>query len=109
MADPLGDFPETLVSRGSVMFIESREEVAARIKSLVDGLRAAVEVELPERFLVELEGIVLGDRFRVFWRILTAETPARVAPKRLTPKQDADLTPVKAMPRLYPPEKSGLA
>lgn len=96
---PPGEVPETLVSHGSVMFMESREEMTARIKYLVGVLREAVENDLPERFLV-------GDCFHVYWRILTGEQPARVAPMRLTSKQAVDLTQVKAKPRLYPPEKS---
>ena len=49
---------------------------------------------------------MLGECFNAFRRALTGETPARVAPIRVTLKQGADLTKVKSKPRVYPPEKS---
>ena len=86
--------------------MEAGEEVAARREALVGALRVAVEVGLPEGCVAELEEIVLGECFDAFRRALTGETPARVAPMRVTLKQGADLSQVKAKPRVYPPEKS---
>ena len=56
--------------------------------------------------MLELEGIVLGECFDAFQRALAGETPAHVAPMWVTMKQGADLTQVKAKPRVFPPEKS---
>ena len=94
--DALPDLPdkfcETLVSHGPAMFMEAGEEVAARREDLVGALRVAVEVGLPEGCVAELEEIVLGECFDAFRRGLTGETPARVAPMRVTLKQGADLS-----------------
>ena len=106
LSDPPDKFCETLVSHGPAMFMEAGEEVAARREALVGALRVAVEVGLPEGCVAELEEIVLGECFDAFRRALTGETPARVAPMRVTLKQGADLSQVKAKPRVYPPEKS---
>ena len=107
LPDPPDEFCETLVSHGPAMFMEAGEEVAARREALVGALRVAVEVGLPEGCVAELEEIVLGECFDAFRRTLTGQTPARVAPMRVTLKQGADLSQVKAKPRVYPPpEKS---
>ena len=75
-------------------------------EALVGALRVAVEVRLPEGCVTELEEILLGECFEAFRRALTGETPVRVAPMRVTLKQGADLSQVKAKPRVYPSEKS---
>ena len=106
LPDPPDEFCETLVSHSPSMLKEAGEEVAARREALVGALRVAVEVGLPKRCVAELEEIVLGECFDAFRRALTGETPACVAPMRVTLKQGADLSQVKAKPRVYPPEKS---
>ena len=106
LPDPPDEFCETLVSHGPAMFIMAGEEVATRREALVGALRVAVEIGLPEGCVAELEEIVLGECFDAFRRTLTGETPARVASMRVTLKQGADLSPMKAKPRVYPPEKS---
>ena len=106
LPDPPDEFCETHVSHGPTMFMEAGEEVAARHEALVSALRVTVEVGLPEGCVAELEEIVLGECFDAFRRALMGETPARVAPMRVTLKQGADLSQVKAKPRVYPPEKS---
>ena len=106
--DPPDKFCETLVSHGPAMFMEAGEEVAARREALVGALRVAVKVELPEGCVAELEEIMMGECFDAFRRALTGETPARMAPMWVTLKQGADLTQVKAKPRVYPPEKGAL-
>ena len=106
LPDPPDEFCETLVSHGPAMFMEAGEEVAGRREALVGALRVAVEVGLPERCVAELEEIVLGECFDAFRRALTGETPAHVAPMRVTLKQGADLSQVKVKPPVYPPEKS---
>ena len=78
--DPQDKFCETLVSHGPAMFMEAGGEVVARHEALVDALHVAVEVGLPEGFMAELEGVVLGECFDAFRRALTDETPASVAP-----------------------------
>ena len=80
--------------------------MTARCKALVGSLRMVVEVGLPEGCVAELEKIVLGECVDTFRRALTDEAPARVAPTRVTLKQGADLTQVKAKLRVYPLEKS---
>ena len=65
-----------------------------------------MEVRLPEGCVAELEEIVLGGCFDAFRRALTGKTSARVAPMRVTLKQGADLTQLKARSRVYPLEKS---
>ena len=70
------------------MSTETREEVAARREALVGALRDAMEVGLPEGYGAELEEIVLGECFDAFRRVLRGETPARVAPMRVTLKQE---------------------
>ena len=106
LLDPQGEFCQTLLSHGPAMFMGAREEVAARREALVVALRVAVKVGLPEGCVAELENVVLGECFDTFRRALTGETPARVAPMRVTLKQGADLSQVKAKPRVYPPETS---
>ena len=88
------------------MFMEAGEEVAVRREALVGALRVAVEVGLPEGCVAELEEILLGECFDAFRRALTGETPARVAPMRVTLKRGADLTQVEVKPRVYPSERS---
>ena len=106
LPDPPDGFCETLVSPGPAMFMEAGEEVAARLEALVGVLRVAVEAGLPEGCVAELEEIVLGECFDAFRRALTGETPASVAPMRVTLKQGTDLSQVKTKPRVHPPEKS---
>ena len=106
LPDPPNEPCETLVSHGPAIFMEAGKEVAARPEALVRALRLAVEVGLPVGCVVELEEIVLGECFDAFWRALTGETPARVAPVRVRLKKGTNLTQVKAKPRVYPPEKS---
>ena len=103
LPDPPDEFCETLVSHGPAMFMETGEEVVARREALVAALRVAVEVGLPEGCVAELEEIVLGECFDAFRWALMGETPARVAPMRVTLKQGADLSQVKAKLRVYPP------
>ena len=85
---------------------EFEKEVAARREVLVGALRVAVEVGLPEGCVADLEEIVLEECLDAFRRALAGETPARLAPMRVTRKQSADLTQVKAKTRVYPSEKS---
>ena len=106
LPDSPDEFCETLVSHGPAMLMEAGEEVIARREALVGALHVAVKVGLPEGCVAELEEIVLGERFDAFRRALTGETPARVAPMRVTLKQGVDLSQVKNEPRVYPPEKS---
>ena len=54
----------------------------------------------------KVKEIVLGQCFDAFRRALTGESPARVEPMRVTLKQGADLSEVKAKPRRYPPDRS---
>ena len=103
--DSLDEFCKTLVSHSPAILMEAGEEVAARREALVGDLRVAVEVGLPEGCVADQEDILL-ESLDAFWRALTNETPARVAPMRVRLKQGADLTQVKAKPRVYPPEKS---
>ena len=86
------------------MFMEAREEVAARREALVGVMRVAVVVELLEGCVAELEEIALGECLDTW--ALTGETLVRVVPMRVTLKQGVDLTQVKTKPRVYPPEKS---
>ena len=106
LPDPPNEFCETLVSHGPAMFMDAAEEVALRREALVCALRVAVEAELPEGCVAEVEEIVLGECFDAFWRAITGETPARVAPMRVTLNQGTDLSQVKAKPSVYSPEKS---
>ena len=55
LPDPLDEFYETLVSHGPAIFVEAREEMAARREALMGALRVAVEVGLPEGCVAELE------------------------------------------------------
>ena len=103
LPDPPDVFCETLVPHGPAMLMEAGEEVTARYEALVGALRVAVEAGLP---VVELEETVLGEYFDAFRMALTGETPTSVAPMRVMLKQGADLTQVKAKPRVYSPEKS---
>ena len=105
LTDPPDEFCETLVSHGPAMFMEAGEEVAAMRDALVGDLRVAVEVGLPEGCVAELEEIVLRECFDAFRRALTGETPARVALMRVKLKQGADLSQVRARPRVSPSEK----
>ena len=106
LPDPPDEFYETIVSHGPAMFMETGEEVAARREALACALRVAVEVGLPEGCMAELEEIVLGECFNAFRRAFTGEPPACVAPMRVTLKQGADLTQVKAKQRVYPHGRS---
>ena len=94
LPEPPDEFCEALVSRGPAMFMEAGEEVAARREALEGALCAAVEAGLSERYVAELEEIVLGECFGAFRRALTGEPPARVEPMRVTLKQGADLSQV---------------
>ena len=74
------------------MLVEAGEEVAVRREALVGTSSVGVDVGLPKGCEAELEEIMLGELFDGFQRVLTDETPARVAPKQVTLKQGADLT-----------------
>ena len=106
LPDPLDEFCETLASHGPAMLMQVGEEVTARREALAGALRVAVEVGLPKSCVAEKKEIVLEECFHAFWKTLAGETPARVALMRVTLKQGADLSQVKAKPRVYPPEKS---
>ena len=106
LPDPPDEFCETPVSHAPAMFMEVGEEVAAKREAMVGALRVAVKVWLPEGCVAELEEILLGECFDAFRRVLTGETPTRVAPMRVTLKQGTDRTQVKAKPRLYSLEES---
>ena len=86
--------------------MEAGEEGAARYEVLVEYLRVAVDIGLPEGCAVELEEFVLGEFFDAFRKVLTGEMPACMTPMRVTQKQGVDLTQGKAKPRVYPPEKN---
>ena len=88
------------------MFMEVGEEIKDRRKALVRALRAAVQAGLPEAYVREVKEIVLGQYFGVFRRALTGEPPARLEPMRVTLKQGAGLSKVKAKPRRYPSDSS---
>ena len=108
--DALPDSPhelcETLISHGPATFMEAGEEVAARREALVGAFRVAMEVGLPEGCMADLEEIMTRGCFDAFRRVLTGKTPTRVAPMRVMLKQGADLSQVKAKPRVYRLEKS---
>ena len=94
LLDPPDEFCETLVSHGPAMYMGAGEGVAARREVLVGALRVAAEAGLPEGCVAELEEIVLGDCFDAVRSALADETPARVAPMRVTLKKGADLSQV---------------
>ena len=64
-----------------------------------------METGLSERYVAELEEIVLGECFGAFRRALTGETPARVEPMRVTLKHGADLSQVTARSCVYSPDQ----
>ena len=86
LPDPPDEFCETLVSHGPTMLMKTEEKVAARREALMGVFRVAVEVELLEGCVAELEEIVLGECFDAFRRSLTGETPACVPPMGVTLK-----------------------
>ena len=65
-----------------------------------------MQAGLPEAYVREVKEIVLDQCFGAFRRALTGEPPARVEPMRVTLKQGADLSEVKAKPRRYLPDRS---
>ena len=63
LQEPPNEFRETLLSRGSTMFMEVGEEIQAGREALVGALHAVVQAGLPEAYVREVEEIILGQFF----------------------------------------------
>lgn len=105
LPDPPDKLREMLAKHIPVVFMESREELATTLEVLVGTLRAAVKARLPKGCVAQLEEIMLGGCFDVFWKALAGEPTARVAPVRVTLKQGGYLSQIEAGTRGYLLEK----
>ena len=104
--EPRDEFVEDVVARGPAMFMEVGDEVIARREALMAAVDAALEAGLPSDAETRLRDVLLGPLFDGFRRSLSGDPPARVEPFQVMLKVDADLTKVKARPRVYSPAKT---
>ena len=104
--EPRDDFIEDVVARGPAMFMEVGDEVITRLEALMAAVDAALEAGLPSDAETRLRDLLLGPLFDGFRRSLSGDPPARVEPFQVKLKVDADLSKVKARPRVYSPAKT---
>ena len=99
--EPRDEFVEDVVARGPAMFMEVGDEVIARWEALMAAVDAALEAGLPSDAETRLRDLLLGPLFDGFRRSLSGDPPVRVEPSHVKLKVDADLSKVKARPRIY--------
>ena len=104
--EPRYEFVEDVVARGPAMFREVGEEVIDRRKALMVAANAALEAGLPPDAETRLRDLLLEPRFDGFPRSLSGDPQARLKPFHVKLKVDADLSKVKAKPRVYLPAKT---
>ena len=99
--EPQDEFVEDVVARGPATFMELGGEVIARREALMAAVDAALEADLPSDAGTRLCDLLLGPLLGGFQRSLPGDPPARMEPFRVKLKVDADLSKVKARPRIY--------
>ena len=104
--EPRDEFVEDGVARGPVMFMEVDDEVIVRREALMASVDAALEADLPSDAETRLRDLLLGPLFDSFRQSLSGDPPARVEHFQVKLKVDADLSKVKARPRVYSPAKT---
>ena len=104
--EPWDDFVEDVVARGPTMFLEVDEKVTDRREALMVAVDAALEAGLPPDAETRLRDLLLEPRFNGFHRSLSEDPPTRLEPFHVKLKMDADLSKVKAKPRVYSPAKT---
>ena len=104
--EPRDEFVEDVVARGPATFMEVGDEVTARREALMAAVDAALKGGLPSDAETRLRDLLLGPLFDGFRRSLPGDPPARVEPFQVKLKVDADLSKVKARPRVYLPAKT---
>ena len=86
--------------------MEVGDEVIARWEALMAAVDATLEAGLSSDAETRLRDLLLGPLFDGFRRSLSGDPPARVEPFQVKLKVDADLSKVKARPRVYSPAKT---
>ena len=105
--EPRDEFVEDVVARGPAVFMEVGGKVIARWKALMAAVYAALEAGLPSDAETHLlRDLLLGTLFDGFRRSLSGDPPVKVEPFQVKLKVDADLSKVKARPRVYSPAKT---
>ena len=104
--EPRDDFVEDVVARGPTMFMDVGEEVIDRGEALMATVDAALEAGLPPDAETRSRDLLLEPRFDGFRISLSEDPPTRLEPFHVKLKMDADLSKVKAKPRVYPPAKT---
>ena len=104
--EPRYEFVEDVVARGPAMFMEVGEEVVDRRKALMVAVDAAFEADSPPDAETRLRDLLLQPCFEGFRRSLSGDPSARLEPFHVKLKVDADLSKVKAKPRVYSPAKT---
>ena len=99
--EPWDEFVEDVVARGPAMFMDVGDEVNARREALMAAVDATLEAGLPSDAETRLRDPLLGTLLDGFRRSLSGDPPARVEPFQVKLKVDADLSKVKARPRVY--------
>ena len=99
-------FVEDVVVLGPAMFMVVGDEVIARRETLRAAADAALEAGLPSHAETCRRDLLLGPLFDGFRRSLSGDPPTRVEPFQVKLKVDADLSKVKARPRVYSPAKT---
>ena len=100
------EFVEDMDVQGPAMFMEVGNEAIARRGALMASVDAALKAGLPSDAETRLRELLIGPMFDEFRRSSSGYPPARVEPFQVKLKADADLSKVKARPRVYFPGKT---
>ena len=104
--EPRDVFVEDVVVLEPAMFMVVGDEVTARRETLRAAVDAALDAGLPSHAETCRRDLLLGPLFDGFRRSLSGDPPARVEPFQVKLKVDADMSKVKARPRVYSPAKT---
>ena len=104
--EPRNELVENVVAYRSVMFREVGAEKIVRREALMVAVYAALETGLPSDAETCLRDLLLEPLFNGFRRSLSGDPPARMKHFQVKLKANADLSKVKARPRVCSPAKT---